>query len=117
MDYVYHGANILASVFRIPEQSKEQVRALLPKLIANDVPWQPSGKKIVIDTDKNTGQSEEKKEEHVSEEDAAAVPRLTTELRNLDLSKFTPLVSADFEKARPPCILLSLRVRCVNCCC
>jgi len=100
--YIAHGANILASVFHLPEQSIEQVRALLPKLIAQDKPWAPSDKKIVLDAENNKGQAaaaeEEKKPENLSDEDAAAVARLTAELRALDLSHFKPLNSAEFEK-------------------
>lgn len=102
VDYIYHGANILASVFRLPEQSKEAVKAMLPKLMASGRPWAPSNAKISLDGDpSNPNANADKKPEGPSEEDHALVARLTNELRALDLSKFTPLVSADFEKVRP----------------
>jgi ubiquitin-activating enzyme E1 len=101
VEYIYAGANILAHVFGLKEHSKDDVRALLPKLIAADKPWQPSGKKIVLDAENNKGSAaaeEDKKPESVSEEDHELVGRLTAELRALDLSKFKPLNSTDFEK-------------------
>lgn len=99
VDYIYHGANILASVFKLPEQSKEAVKAMLPKLVASGRKWEPSGAKISLDGDpSNPNANQEKKPDVPSEEDHAVVARLTHELRALDLAKFTPLVSADFEK-------------------
>lgn len=99
VDYIFHGANILASVFKIPEQTKDQVRALLPKLAAECKKWAPSNVKITLDEDKNNpNPAAEKKPDTPSEEDHLVVARITHELRQLDLSKFTPLVSADFEK-------------------
>lgn len=105
VDYIYHGANILASVFRLKEQTREQVQAMLPALVAQDKPWEPSNVKITLDEEKSgpapvsaNPAADEKKAEAAAEEDHAAVARLTAELRALDLSKFKPLVSADFEK-------------------
>jgi len=106
VDYIYHGANILASVFGLKEQTREQVQAMLPALVAQDKPWEPSNVKITLDEEKSgpapvsAAPVEEKKPEAVAEEDHAAVARLTAELRALDLAKFKPLVSADFEKVR-----------------
>ena len=55
----------------------------------------------------------------MSEEDAEAVVRLTGELRSLDLSKFSPLVSADFEKDNDfnhhiDWITSATNLRCIN---
>jgi ubiquitin-activating enzyme E1 len=105
LDYIYHGANILASVFKVPEQTKEQVKAILPKLLAEVKPWAPSNAKI----DLSEGKKPEEEKDNapaLSEEDSAAVERLTAELRALDLSKFTPLESAEFEKVSVKCELV-----------
>lgn len=119
--YVYHGANILASVFNIPEQTTAQVVALLPGLLAQVKPWAASDVKIKLDEDKSNPKpaAEAEAAETVSEEDHLVIARLTTELRSLDLSQFTALVSADFEKDNDlnhhvDWITLATNLRCAN---
>jgi hypothetical protein len=88
VDYIYHGANILASVFRIPEQSREQVHAMLPKIFAQDIPWKPKA---------TLSEKEEMDRADACErEDLECVERVTAELRSLDLSMLSCLSSAHF---------------------
>jgi len=102
LEFVHAGANILASVFHLPEASKEEVRRLLPKLVEEVPDWKPSGAKIKLDEGKKGGEADESKqadgEEQPSEEDAETIARLTSELRGLDLAQFKPLNPAEFEK-------------------
>jgi len=94
VDLVYHGSCILASIFRLPEPSREEVAKIAKTLKPHE--WKFSGKKVDLDEDKK-----EKKDAPavvVADDDKAVVEALTKELSALDLKEFKPLKAADFEK-------------------
>ena len=100
VDYVYHGANILATVFALPEQDRDTIVHLAQQLPIT--PYTFTGATVDLSGD---GKEEEKKEEQptpakasLTEDDAAEVGRLTSHLQQLNVSGIHRLHPADFEK-------------------
>ena len=100
VDYLYHGANILATVFALPEQDRDAVVRIAQQLPIP--PYQFTGATVDLSGD---GKDDEKKGEEpapakssLTEDDAVEIARLTAELQRVDTSAIRPLHPADFEK-------------------
>ena len=108
VDYVYHGANILASVFGLHEQEREAVVRAVSSMSVQ--PWQYTGGKVDM-----SGQEGENKEQDSSaptslaDEDAQLIEQLTTQLQQLDTNGIKRMKPADFEKGQPTALTLSRR--------
>eukprot|EP00808_Paulinella_micropora_P017451 g78565.t1 len=99
VDYIYHGANILASIFGIKQQSRQKVIEVTSKLKPKS--WKFSGAKVDLDEGKEEAKdkpAEEAAPPTVSDEDSVVIKKLTAELKSLSLDKFKKLTAADFEK-------------------
>lgn len=98
LDYIFHGSNILASVFGLKEQTRDQVKQLAAHLKAQ--PWVFSGAVVKLDEDKDKKKDEESKqaEPSLSDKDANDIADITSYLQSLDLTQYRKLNPADFEK-------------------
>jgi len=95
LDFVFHAANIFASVFKLPEQmDRKAVQEIAAKCVADK--WVPSKVTIKEEEDKKEGKEEEKHD--VSDEDVKKVEELKAILRAVDRSKLKKIVPVDFEK-------------------
>jgi ubiquitin-activating enzyme E1 len=98
LDYIFAAANILASVFCVPEiHDKEEVRkkAAAAKIRA----YQFSGAKIKLDEPAKPGEKKEEKEpEVVTDDDKQVVEQLKGYLNGLNAKSYRKLKAADFEK-------------------
>lgn len=101
IDYIYHGANILASVFGLQEQDRETVRKIAMTL---PIPaWEYTGAVVDLsgqegEEKKDGGQQQQSPPKQVTEEEHETIQRLTSHLSSLQLSSFSRLHPADFEK-------------------
>jgi len=98
LDFVFHGAAILANVFGLTDPvSREKVAAIAKTYKPSD--WKYSGKKVEVEEDKKeTKETKETPVEEVADEDAVQVKELTEYLKGLNLKEYKRLSAADFEK-------------------
>jgi ubiquitin-activating enzyme E1 len=97
VDFVFHGANVIASIFGIPEGSREEIIAITKRLTPHE--WKFSGKKVELEEDKKERkEGEAAPAPEVGDDDKVAIQALTKELSELDLKSFKPLKATDFEK-------------------
>jgi ubiquitin-activating enzyme E1 len=96
VDFVFHGANILANVFGLPEASRAEVVAIAKTLQPHE--WKFSGKKTDLDEDKKDGKEAKAAPAEFVEDDKAAIAALTAELSALNLKEFKALKGTEFEK-------------------
>lgn len=96
LEFIYHGACILASVFSIDIPSKDAVLQLCEKLVMPT--WQPSDVEINMDEDNKKKSDDGNAAAQVSETTQDAVKQLKEYLSSADLSQVTNLFPADFEK-------------------
>ena len=97
VDYIQHGASILAAVFGLPEQDRDSVTRVVSGLSVQ--PWQYTGGRV----DMSGQEGEEKKEKDtaptsLADEDAQLIEQLTAQLQQLDTSAIKRMHPADFEK-------------------
>ena len=100
VDYVYHGANILATVFGLHEQDREAVVRIAQQL---PIPaYQFTGATVDMSGD---GKNDEKKGEEatpakssLTDDDSAELARLTSALLSVNTGGIARLHPADFEK-------------------
>jgi ubiquitin-activating enzyme E1 len=90
LEFIYHGACVLASVFNITPSSKEEVRALCAGFAVPE--WQPTNKNISLEEDDKKAKAE------VNAGQEEDVEGLKASLNAMDLSKVAKLTPADFEK-------------------
>lgn len=118
LNYIYHGANILASVFGLKEQDKTTVRGIAQRLQQNIKPWEYTGQTIdlsgqeegkdkiettttMINIESNSSNNNSDYNHTINpheEEDAAIVHRLTSRLSSINVSHLSHLHPAEFEK-------------------
>jgi len=103
VDFVHHGANIIAAIFRLPEGSREDTINATKTMKPHE--WKFSGKKVELEEDKK-----ERKEgappAEVADDDKALIAALHKELSDLDLKQFKPLKATEFEKDNDQIITL-----------
>lgn len=101
VDYVHHGANILASVFGLHEQDRDTLVRTVSGMSVQ--PWQYTGARV----DMSGQEGEEKKAQEdsaptsLADEDAQLIEQLTAQLQQLDTTNIKRMQPADFEKGRP----------------
>jgi len=97
LDYVFAAANILASVFCVPEvHDREAVRKVAASTTVK--PYKFTGAKIKLDEDKKGAEKKEKEPEIITDDDNVAVAEIKKYLNGLDLKHYRKLKAADFEK-------------------
>lgn len=99
LDFVFHGAAILASVFGLTAPvTRDQVKKIASAL--KEWEWKPSGKKIELDEDKKDDKKEDKEKPtpEVSEDEASEIKKLIASLKELNVKDYKKLNAADFEK-------------------
>lgn len=98
LDFLYHGSNLLARIFNLPEVAdKEEFRKRAAALKAPK--WEYSGAKV----DLSEGKADEKKNEEsktagVSDEDKEVIERLKQYISSVDLKSIKALQDNSFEK-------------------
>lgn len=100
IDFVYHGANIMCSVFKLSPLTRQQVHDIAGKLKADD--WKFSGVDAEIskqnDNNNSDSSSSSSSSVMVPPDDRALVSELTQYLSTLELLSFQKLNAQDFEK-------------------
>lgn len=100
LKFVYYGANIIASVFGLPEKSIAEVKSMCAGYRATA--WVATGVKIELDTDKKDeeedGEMDDDEEMTSVDDDKDEVAALEAHLKSLNPSSISPLNPADFEK-------------------
>jgi len=92
LEYIYAGANILASVFHLhPVEDREKVRLMAHHLKAPEYKF--SGATVDLSEGKK-----EAVEEKLNDDDNVVIEQLKAELTKIDAAAFKRLAAADFEK-------------------
>ena len=106
VDYIHHGANILAAVFGLHEQDRA---ATVRTVSGLSVPaWQYTGARVDMSGQEGEEKKQAEEEEEaqpsksLADEDAQLIEQLTAQLQQLDTSAIKRMHPADFEKGPRP---------------